>query len=87
VSEELAGHEVVCLQDSLNIVTPDTNRYAHDHVLRTLDDLAVDLEKVGSLQSLKAEVLVLKISVVDNGGVKLLLMSHNTLISLLGNHG
>jgi hypothetical protein len=46
MSEELARHEVVCLQDTLNIITPDTNSNTHDHVLRTLDNLAVDFEKV-----------------------------------------
>lgn len=69
MSEELARHEVVSLEDTLNIVTPDADSHTHDHVLGTLNNLAINLEEVGSLKSLEAKVLVLEVTVIDNGGV------------------
>lgn len=69
MSEELARHEVVSLKDTLNIVTPDADSHTHDHVLGTLNNLAINLEEVGSLKSLEAKVLVLEVTVIDDGRV------------------
>ena len=46
VGEGLEGHEVVGLDNALDVVTPDTDSNTHDHVLGTLGDLAIELEKV-----------------------------------------
>lgn len=39
-------HEVVGLDHFGNVGTVDTNSDSHDHVLRALDNLAIDPEKV-----------------------------------------
>lgn len=44
VREETLAHEVVRLDGALDIVTVDPNGDAHEHVLRTLCDTAVDPE-------------------------------------------
>lgn len=46
MGEVFAGHEVVGIDDTLNVVTPDADSDTHDHVLGTLNNLAVKLEKV-----------------------------------------
>lgn len=40
------------------------------NLLGPLDDFAVDLEQVGPLKSLVAEVLVVEVAVVHDGGVQ-----------------
>ena len=37
-------HEVLCLNDTLNIAAVDTDSHTHDHVLWSLCDLAINLE-------------------------------------------
>ena len=53
VREVLLGHEVVRLDGGRDVRLVDADRHAHQHVLRPLDDLPVDLEQVGALQSLR----------------------------------
>jgi hypothetical protein len=45
----------------------DTNRHAHQHVLGAFHDLAVDLEQIGPFQCFEAKVVVLVITVVNDG--------------------
>jgi len=49
------GHEVVSLEDALDVRAVDANGDTHDHVLWALGDAAVDAEKVRSFESLEAE--------------------------------
>ena len=49
--EMLAGHEIVCFDDFLGVVAVNTNCNSHNHVLRTFSNLAIDSQKVRSLQS------------------------------------
>ena len=50
--EPLLREQVVRLDRGLDVVAVDTDRDAHQHVLRPLHHLSVDLEQVGSLQRL-----------------------------------
>ena len=55
VREHAFGHQVVRLDGSRDIVLVDADRHAHEHVLGTLDDLAVNAEQVGALQGLHVQ--------------------------------
>ena len=46
VGEGLERHEVVGLNDALDVVSPDTDSNTHDHVLGTLGNLAIELQEV-----------------------------------------
>ena len=50
------AHEVVSLDDLVDVLSPDSNSDTHDHVLRTLSDLAVDSEQVRSLEGLETKL-------------------------------
>jgi hypothetical protein len=54
VGEELLRHEVVRLDGRRDVPLVDADRHAHEQVLWALDHLAVDLEQVGALESLRA---------------------------------
>lgn len=47
VGEEPLGHEVVRLDNLVDVLLVDAHRHAHDHVLRPLHHLAVGLQQVG----------------------------------------
>ena len=72
--EVLSGHEIVRLQGCVDVFSMDAESYAHDHVLGTLDDLLVDLHQVCPFKSLKTEVIIVKITVIDDGRVETLLV-------------
>ena len=81
-----AGHQIVCLDRALNVVTVDSDRHTHDHVLWTFCDLAIEAEEVRSLEGLESEVLVVEVSVVDNGRVELGLMLHDAVVCFFADH-
>ena len=87
MGEESVRQKVVGLEDAGDVVHVDADGDAHEHVLGTLGDLAVDLEQVGLLQSLEAEVVELKVTVVHNGGVEGVLVLHDDVVDVLGNEG
>lgn len=70
VSEVSLGHEVVGLEDAVEVAAVNTDSDTHDHVLGTLGGAAIDAEKVGPLEGLEAEVVVVEVAVVDDGGVE-----------------
>lgn len=72
MNEPLLGHQVVCLDGTVDIVGVDTASDTHEHVLWSLHSLAVDLEHVGLLQSLVAKVVEAEIPIVDDGRVQFL---------------
>ena len=55
VREHALRHEVVRLDRGGQVALVDADRDAHEHVLRSLDDLAVDAEQVGPLEGLLRE--------------------------------
>ena len=81
--EVFLGHEVVRLDDLLNIVIMYSNSNAHDHLLWSFSDFAIQTEKVGSLEGFEAKVLVVEVSVVHNSRVQLFGMLHDGLVCLL----
>lgn len=87
VSEITLRHKVVGLDDLFEVGTVDTNRDSHHHVLRSLDNLAVDSEEVRSLERLETEVVVSEISVVDDGRVEQVFVLHDDLVNVVRDHG
>lgn len=53
VREQLERHQIVRLENRWQITAMDSDCDAHQQVLRSLDDLAVDLEQVRVLQRLE----------------------------------
>lgn len=70
MDEPLLGHEVVGLDGLVNVSAMDADGNSHQHVLRSLDRAAVDLEQVGLLQGLEPEIVVAEVAVVDDGRVE-----------------
>ena len=87
MSEVFARHEVIGFDNFFDIIAMDPDRYTHDHMLGSLHNFAIESKEIGSFKSLEAKVLIIEVSVVDNGGIKLLGMSHYQFVGLLGDHG
>ena len=87
MSEVLVGHQVICLNNFLNIIAMYANGNTHDQVLWSLGDFAIEAEEVRAFECFEAEVLVVEISVINDSRVELVCMSHNALVGSLGNHG
>mmetsp|Transcript_58906 Transcript_58906/g.162848 ORF Transcript_58906/g.162848 Transcript_58906/m.162848 type:complete len:327 (-) Transcript_58906:3-983(-) len=83
VGEELLAHESVGLDGRVHILLVDANGNTHEHVLRALRDLAIDLEEVRALKSFEAEVIKLEVAVVDDGRVEALLVLHDYVEHIL----
>jgi len=66
VGKESLRHKVVGLEDLVNVGTVDTNSDSHHHVLRSLDNLAVDSKQIRPLEGLETKVVVCEISIVDD---------------------
>jgi len=60
------------LDRSIDIFLVNADGDAHQHVLRTLGRLAVDLQKIGTLQRLEAEIRVAVVAVVHDRRVQAL---------------
>ena len=69
VGHPALGEHVVGVDGLLHILV-DADGDAHEQVLGALHDLAVDAEEVRSLQSLVAEVIVVKVAVVHDLGIE-----------------
>lgn len=46
VREEPLGHQVVCLDDPVDLILMNAHSHTHDHVLRALHYLPISLEEV-----------------------------------------
>ena len=73
VSKILHAHEVVGLEGSVDVIAVNADGDTHEHMLWSLDSLAIDLHQIRSLQSLEAEVVVLVVSIMDDRAVQLVL--------------
>ena len=65
----------------------NANRDPHQHLLRALSYLSMDLEEVGALQSLEPEVIVVPVSLVVDGCLQLFVVCLDDLIDLGRNKG
>lgn len=77
--------KVVGLNDPRDIVSVDTDGHTHEHKLRALGNLAIDLEQVGLFERFEPEVVVLEITRVYNGAVEFVLVLLHNLIHFFGN--
>ena len=55
MSEIALGHEIVCLNHTVKIISMNTYSNTHDHVLWPLSDTTIDAKEVRALKSLKTE--------------------------------
>ena len=53
--EIMFRHEIVCLNNPVNIRTMDPNGNSHDHVLWSFRYASINVKKVGTFESLKLE--------------------------------
>src|SRR5258705_171432 len=60
-------HEMVGLDDPLNIISVNANGDTHDHLLRSFSYSTIDSEEIGSFESFKTEAEIVK-SIVGLGG-------------------
>jgi hypothetical protein len=79
-------HQVVGLDDLVDVAAVDADSYTHDHMLRSLDNLAIDAEEVRPLEGLETKVVVRKVSVVDDRGIEDILVVHYDLVDIIGDH-
>lgn len=56
-------------------------------MLRPFNDLAIEAEEIRSLKSLEAEVLVVKVSIIDNSRIQLIFVFHDAVVCVFANHG
>lgn len=85
--EVFVGHEIVRLNSRLNVLTVNSDGNSHNHVLRTLDNLAIKAEKVRALKCLEAKVLVIEIPIIYNSRVQLCFMFYNGFVCIFADHG
>lgn len=84
MGEHSLTHQVISLEGVLQVVSMDTDRDSHKHLLGTLNDLVLDLEQVRPLKSLKPEEIIVKVSLVVNFVLNSLSMLLVDLVDLLG---
>jgi hypothetical protein len=64
----------------------DPDRNTHQHVLRAFRNGAINLQEIRPLQSLEPKVVVAKVTVIDDGRVQHVLVSHDTIVRLFTDH-
>ena len=87
MGKELFRQQVVSLDSRVNILSVNTDRDTHEHVLGTFGDLAIDLEQIRSLERLEAKEVVVEITIVDDRRVEAILVLDDGIVGVLGNHG
>lgn len=55
MSEVPLRHEIVSLDDTVNVPAVNTDSNTHDHVLRTFSNPTIEAEKVRTFKSLETE--------------------------------
>ena len=86
MSEQFFRHHVIRFYGSIDVIAMDADGDPHQHVLRTLNNLATNFQQVASLKGFKTKILVVKITLINNGRVQPISIFHNDLIVLLRNH-
>ena len=49
------GHEIVRLNDLVDVRAVDSDGNSHDHVLRSFSNASIDSKKVGAFESFESE--------------------------------
>jgi hypothetical protein len=86
VCEESLRHEVVGLEDLVNVGTVNTHSDSHHHVLGSLDNLAIDSEQIRPLEGFEPKVVVCEISIVNDGRIEQRLVVHDDLVDVFRDH-
>jgi hypothetical protein len=55
VGEIAFGHKVVGLEDAVDVGAVDSDCNAHDHMLGTFSDAAIDAKEVGAFEGFETE--------------------------------
>ena len=79
-------HQVVCFDDTLDIVVMNADGHTHEHVLGAFSNASIDAKEIGSLKGLEPEAgrvledcvapqmrdsqVVMEITIVDDGRVE-----------------
>ena len=80
MGEPLLTHQVIGLKGSFKVLMVDADRASHEHVLGSLSDLIIDSQKVGLLEGLEAEEVVVEITaVIDLCVDALVILSDNAI--------
>ena len=58
MGEVTLRHEIVSLNDAINVVGVNTNSDAHDHMLRAFGHASVDAEEIRSFQGFETEAVI-----------------------------
>ena len=83
VSEVAFAHQVVGVECLLDVGVVNADGHAHQHVLWTLCDFAVELEKVRTLEGLESKVVVGVITAVVDVVVENIGVGHDDFVDFL----
>ena len=86
MSEQFFRHHVIRLYGSIDVIAMDADGDPHQHVLRTLNNLAINFQQVASLKGFETKILVVKIALINNGGVQSIGIFSDDFVMFLGNH-
>lgn len=67
MSKPSLRNHLVSLDRRVYVRLVDSKSHSHDHVLRSLNDLAIYFQEVALLESLVTEEVVVKVSCGDDG--------------------
>lgn len=80
VSKVLFTHKVVGFDGRVNVFPVDSQADTHEHVLRTLDDTLINSHQVGTFKGLEAKVVVIVVTIVNDGRVQAISIGHDSLV-------
>lgn len=72
--EEPLGEEGVGLEDAGDVIHVHAHRDTHEHVLRTFGNDAVNFQQIGFFEGFESKVVKFKVTVVNDGSVKYVLV-------------
>lgn len=85
MSKPFLTYQIISFDGTLHISFMNSDGNPHDHVLRPLHNLAVDLQQVRLLKSLEAKVVVVQVSLIVNGLIKKVSIVHYNFVDIFSN--
>ena len=82
MSEPHVAHQVISLEGGFQVVQMDPDGTAHQHMLRSLNDLSVLSEQVGTFQGFESEKVVVEIAIVIDFGVNFVRIFDENVVHL-----